>query len=316
MRSGKTEFPELDPVLRRRRLNLPAQGTVPAVLDTDTFNEIDDQFALCYLMLSPEHFEPRAITAAPFFNSRSTSPADGMSKSHDEILRVLELLRENRGNFVWRGSETYLPDRDTPVESEAARRIVELARHAAARDEVLYVLAIGAITNVASALLMAPEIVGSVVVVWLGGHSYQHPRNDEFNLHQDIPAAQVVFDSGVPLVHVPCCGAASQLGIQLPELEERCASSGPIGRFLYERTRDYLNNDRNVEKVIWDIATVACFDIPDAVVSEVIAAPSLADDNHWMFPADRHEIRVVRAFDRDRVFTDLFSRLASFAAQR
>lgn len=317
MLSGKTRFPDLDPALRRSRLELANPGVLPAVLDTDTFNEIDDQFALCYLMLSPGRFEPRAVTAAPFFNSRSTSPADGMAKSYDEILRVLELLHEKRGEFVWRGSETYLPDRDTPVESAAARRIVELARQAAGRGEVLYVLAIGAITNVASALLMDPAIIGSIVIVWLGGHAYNHPSNREFNLYQDVPAAQVVFDSGVPLVHVPCCGgAAEQLGIRLPELEEQCAVSGPIGRFLYERTRDYIHGDRETVKVIWDIATVACFDIPDAVTSEVIEAPRLADDSRWEFPGDRHEIRVIHAFDRDRVFRDLFYRIAAFAARR
>ena len=121
----------------------------------------------------------------------------------------------------------------------------------------------------------------------------------------------------MPLVHVPCCGgAAEQLGIRLPELEEQCAVSGPIGRFLYERTRDYIHGDRETVKVIWDIATVACFDIPDAVTSEVIEAPRLADDSRWEFPGGRHEIRVIHAFDRDRVFRDLFDRIAAFAARR
>lgn len=209
MLSGKTRFPDLDPALRRSRLELANPGVLPAVLDTDTFNEIDDQFALCYLMLSPGRFEPRAVTAAPFFNSRSTSPADGMAKSYDEILRVLELLHEKRGEFVWRGSETYLPDLRHPG-LKIARRHAGSSNSpgrppAAAR--MLYVLAIGAITNVASALLMDPAIIGSIVIVWLGGHAYNHPSNREFNLYQDVPAAQVVFDSGVPLVHVPCAAA-------------------------------------------------------------------------------------------------------------
>ena len=54
------------------------------------------------------------------------------------------------------------------VESEAARFIAELGMRYTP-EHPLYVTAIGAITNVASALLLAPELVDRIVVVWLGG---------------------------------------------------------------------------------------------------------------------------------------------------
>ena len=75
-------------------LQVPA-GRVDAVLDTDTYNEIDDQFALSYMFLSPEKFNLKAIYAAPFFNSHSTSPKDGMERSYDEIMKLLGLLGRN-----------------------------------------------------------------------------------------------------------------------------------------------------------------------------------------------------------------------------
>ena len=78
-------FPKLDSDTLRQRLALPT-GPVQMVLDTDTYNEIDDQFAVVYSLLSKGvHVE--AIYAAPFFNSRSSGPGDGMRKSYDEILR-------------------------------------------------------------------------------------------------------------------------------------------------------------------------------------------------------------------------------------
>ena len=46
----------------------PPTGPVSMVLDTDTYNEIDDQFAVVYGMLSP-YLNIEAIYAAPFFNS-------------------------------------------------------------------------------------------------------------------------------------------------------------------------------------------------------------------------------------------------------
>ena len=38
------------------------------------------------------------------------------------------------------------------------------------REAPLYVVAIGAVTNVISAILMAPEIMERIVVIWLGAH--------------------------------------------------------------------------------------------------------------------------------------------------
>jgi hypothetical protein len=91
-------------------LQVPA-GRVDAVLDTDTYNEIDDQFALSYMFLSPEKFNLKAIYAAPFFNSHSTSPKDGMERSYDEIMKLLGLLGRNEyAENVYKGSVDYLID--------------------------------------------------------------------------------------------------------------------------------------------------------------------------------------------------------------
>ncbi|GAB1453609.1 hypothetical protein MASR2M47_36650 [Draconibacterium sp.] len=51
------------------------------VLDTDTYNEVDDQFALAYALLSPDKIDLQAIYAAPFHNDRSENAGDGMEKA-------------------------------------------------------------------------------------------------------------------------------------------------------------------------------------------------------------------------------------------
>src|SRR5512142_601964 len=103
-------FPTLSPELRQRRLSYPT-GNVRMVLDTDTYNEIDDQFALVYSLLSPGRLHVEAIYAAPFTNDRSTGPGDGMEKSYEEILRLLERLDRGHEGFVYRGSTGYLAGR-------------------------------------------------------------------------------------------------------------------------------------------------------------------------------------------------------------
>lgn len=94
---------------RLRNLEVPT-GNIDCVLDTDTYNEIDDQYALSLMIKSPK-LNLRAIYAAPFFNTHSTSPEDGMERSYDEILKLLTLMgKEDRKADVFKGSRTYLPD--------------------------------------------------------------------------------------------------------------------------------------------------------------------------------------------------------------
>ena len=131
-----------------------------------------------------------------------------MEKSYEEILRLLEFLGRSADGFAYRGSIEFLGIERQPQDNAAVRDMIEKAMSSPSEDP-LYVVAIGAITNVASALLLAPEIIHKIVVVWLGGHHLNWPHTREFNLAGDVPAAQVVLDSGVPFVIVPCMGVTS-----------------------------------------------------------------------------------------------------------
>jgi len=308
------EFPHLDEKERLALLEPPAEGPVSIVLDTDTYNEIDDQFALVYALLSPK-IRLEAVYAAPFFNARSSGPADGMEKSYEEILRILERLDISPEGLVFRGSPRYLPSREEPVVSPAAKDLIAKAR--APREGPLYVLAIGAITNVASALLLAPDIITRIVIVWLGGHPYYWPKTDEFNLRQDVCAAQVVFDCGVPLVHIPCINVAEHLRTTLPEMREYVLGRGAIGDYLYHIFEAYHEDHYAYSKVIWDISTVAWVNEPLWVPTELAPSPILREDLTWE-PKDpsRHTIRVAQTVNRDAIFGDLFRKLEAHAKGR
>ena len=193
-----------------KRLSLLRRPRGPAdvVLDTDTYNEIDDQYALSYLALSGDELNLKAVYAAPFSNRRAETPEKGMDLSYQEILKVLTLLgREDMKASVYRGSVSYLPDENTPVVSEAARDLAQRAMEYTP-ESPLYVVAIAAITNVASALLLNPAIADRITVIWLGGHSFDWPNNHEFNCYQDVAAARVVMDRAA-VVLLPCMGVVS-----------------------------------------------------------------------------------------------------------
>ena len=283
----------------------PGVGTKPrVVLDTDTFNEIDDQFALAYLLRAVDRVETEAIYAAPFFNSRSASPDDGMEKSYEEIGRILGLL--DLPEFPsFRGSDRFL---DGPIESDAARDLISRSMSATHSDRLI-VIAIGALTNVSSAILSEPEIVERTTVVWLGGHYPFWPHQDEFNLTGDVAATRVVFNSGVPLYVVPCMGVASLLLATSDELGARLGGDG-LSQFLLNRFIEYgSGRDPGWSKVIWDIAAVAWLVIPEAVKSFPLATPRIAGDGSYVHDPRRHHSRFAYELDRDVIFSDMCGRL-------
>ena len=104
---------------RIKNLSVP-EGKIDVVLDTDAYNEIDDQFAIAYLLRSKEKLNTVAMYAAPFHNSNSNGPEDGMEKSYDELQKILSLAGETDVP-TFRGSRTYLTDEKTPVISDAAQ---------------------------------------------------------------------------------------------------------------------------------------------------------------------------------------------------
>jgi purine nucleosidase len=285
----------------------PGFGVRPrVVLDTDTFNEIDDQFAVAYAVRSSDKIELEAISAAPFTNKRATTAKEGMTRSYEEIERLLERLSSPEIPH-YHGSEAYLPDARTPVKSDAARQIVELAMTATHSDR-LTVIAIGALTNVASALLINPEITERCKVVWLGGHQPSWPDQREFNLTGDIAATTAVFDSGVPLYVVPALGVASHLLTTREELGVYLDLEDPLSRFLYERFAEY-GSAGVWAKEIWDISAVAWLVLPSAVVSYVMSTPRIAADGSYIVDPLRPPCRFAYRLDRNAIVADLFARL-------
>ncbi|MBQ1211835.1 MAG: nucleoside hydrolase [Clostridia bacterium] len=241
---------------RLKNLEVPT-GKIDVVLDTDTFNEIDDQFALAYLLRSTEKLNTKAIYAAPFFNQHSTSPADGMERSYEEIKKVLALMNEDLP--VFKGSDKYLPDERTAVDSPAADDLIARAK-LYSPENPLYVVAIGAITNVASALIKAPEITENIVIVWLGGNSRQYHDTKEFNMMQDVAAARVVMSSAAPFVQLPCMGIVSSFMVSAPELEYWLMDKNPLADYLARNTIKEANayaSGKPWTRVIWDVTAVA-----------------------------------------------------------
>lgn len=298
-------FPTLTEARRLDRLT-PPSGKVRMVLDTDAYNEVDDQFAIAHALLSPDQIEIEALYAAPFHNRRSNGPRDGMERSYEEIIRLLDRLQLPNDDLVFRGSTGYLETPHTPQDSDSVRDLID---RALSSPDPLYVAAIGAITNVASAILLEPEIIKRIVVVWLGGHEHHWANTREFNLQQDVFAARIIFDSGVPFVQIPCRNVASHLLTTMPELETHVAGKSAIGDFLTETVRGYHEDHYAWAKEIWDISATAYLVNPTWVTTRVVHSPILTDQLTWSHDPSRLMMRVAVQLNRNAIFADLFKKL-------
>ena len=290
-------------------------GYVDVVLDTDAYNEIDDQFAISYLLAYEDRLNIKGICAAPFLNRRVGSAAEGMEKSYAEIGKLLSLAgKEERKCLVYRGSERFLEDEMTPVRSDAAALMAALANRYSP-EQPLYIVALGAITNVASAMLLNPAMKENCVIVWLGGHDAHFPMGaSEFNMKQDIAAARVVMGSGAPFVQLPCRGVVDRFLTSKYELEHWLKGKNALCDYLYENTvaeAESYAAGKPWTRVIWDVTAVAWL-LNDGErflrCRPALCPMPMYDKSYGPDPYD-HEIGYVYYVDRDALFEDLFRKL-------
>ena len=161
--------------------------------------------------------------------------------------------------------------------------------------------------------MLEPEVIRKIVVVWLGGHNLNWPHAREFNLKQDVPAVQVVLDSGVPFVIVPCLGVTSHLLTTLAELQAFIGGTSRVGDYLCQIFSEYRPDSFGASSVIWDISTIAWLINPDWVPSDLVHSPILTDQVTWSVDRSRHLVRVANFIHRDPVFRDMFQKIRALA---
>ncbi len=301
----------LPPIDHAATVNLlePPSGGCSVIIDTDTWNEIDDQFAIIHALMSDElHIE--TIQAAGFHAEvRNTQSFEhGMELSYEEIVRVLDLSPVSYDGPVLHGSrQTLTSNGGETVPSEAADNIISLALQE--RSGTLYVLALGALTNVASAILTEPRIRERICVIALGGWPHHVSNFHDFNFIQDIMAAQAVFDSGVALVQVTGFGVSELLRTTRWEMQQQVQGHGEIGDYLFRLYEDFVQDYPGRSKPIWDLAPGAWLLNSNWLKTHVEAALILNADLRYIRDASRHPMRIVDWLDRDAIFSDFFGKL-------
>lgn len=278
---------------------------INVILDTDTYNECDDQFALAYMLLSQNKFNIEAITVAPYHHDNDISVEEGQEKSYQEILKICNWLNFDTKNKVFKGSNGYIENGYNET-NEAVEKIIEIVK----KNEKTYVMAIGAITNVALAIQKTPSIVDKIEIIWLGGHSPICNNNKEFNFRQDVQAIKEIFSSKANLTIIPCNGVASNLKISIYELEHYLKGKNELCNYLCSRFYDDGIHGIQTRRTIWDISVIAYLINKEEWFEEKkMDCPEINKDLSYSFNENDRKIKFVTYLDSDKIYNDLFDKL-------
>lgn len=294
---------------------VPEQKRVRVIVHTDCKNEADDQFALVHWLMTPMA-DVRGIVAAHFDGRWKMYGQHNTAKqSYDEVLKILNLIGLEGKYPVALGAEVPMTDEQTPVPSEGARLIIEEAMKEDPRP--LYIACQGCLTDLASAILMEPAICSRMTCIWIGGGPW--PEGSwEFNLGEDRNAANVVFDSSMPLWQVPM-NVYKRFSVSLAELEYKVYPCSEIGKYLFTQL---VNLNTQLAHIphwphgeIWGLGDQGCIAVlmqerEQTCDYEMKSAPRFAEDCTYIHGTGNRKIRVYHNVDNRLTLEDFFCKLA------
>jgi purine nucleosidase len=288
-------------------MSLPPSKMVRVIVNTDAKNEADDQYAIVQALLTPL-FDLHCIMPAHFGTKKS---ATSLKDSHDEVIKLLDLMNLNGQVRVVDGATHAMKDETTPAESAGARFIVDQAMKDDPRP--LHVAFLGPLTDMASAILMEPRIARrNVRVVWIGGGVWP-VGGQEYNLSNDIASANVVFRSGIEIWQIPK-PIYRIMPLSYAELQERVAPHGAIGKYLVDQLIEW--NIRRPEPLehrsLGDSPAIGVMMYPECGQSDYRAAPEFNASMNYEHTGRNGSVRVYTDIDQRFIHEDFFAKLARF----
>ena len=296
--------------------NFPAAKLKKVIIDTDAKNEADDQFAIVHALLSPS-LDVKGIIATHFGHARIQ---DSMEASYEEVLRIVNHMGLQGEVKTLRGSKTNISISQepaffkwyTPQQNEGVDFILEEVEKC--KDGKLYLAVLGPLTNVASALLIKPEIADKIIVVWNGGATYP-AGGREFNLVNDVGAANVVFMSNAEVWQIPTKVYAMP-NVSLAELQVKLAPHGAIGNYLFKQLIEFLTYADSNGWPMTEVFTICDMTVTGLLLDEqrfcyeYVPAPAISEEMFYFSRENARPIRVYKDIDIRVVLEDLFCKLA------
>lgn len=292
--------------------SVPKQKQIRVIINSDAKCEADDQYAIVHALLTPK-FQIKGIIGAHFSDRECQ---DSMERSYNECLKILSLMNMSDRTNVYHGAKKAITEEGEYEYSEGAELIV---REALSDNPLpLFVIFQGAITDLACAYLEHPEIADRLTAIWIGGGRYPE-GGEEFNLMNDIKAANLVFQSPIKLWQVPNNTYCKML-VSLSELELKVAPYGEIGDYLFRQMIEF--NDAHGANLNWpageswslgDSPAVGLMIDPMEVYSEMREVPVVDENMKYHFTGKGRKIRVYQDINTRFILEDFFAKIAKFA---
>jgi len=292
---------------------MPDCKVVRVITNTDAKNEADDQYAIVHALLSPK-FENVGFIAAHFGSRRP----DSMEAGFAELETIFDKMGFDKTGCIFRGAPRAMENERSPIDSEGARLIIEEAMKQ--DDRQLYVTFLGPLTDLASAYLLEPRIEKRLIAIWIGGGAYP-AGGGEFNLGNDINAANVVMKSGMELWQVPR-PCYQLMSVSLAELEYRVRPCGEIGRYLFDQLVAHSQESGPLASAFrtgefWclgDSPAVGLILFDHRFDFDWINAPEIGPNMTYHHTNLNRPIRVYRRVDPRFILEDFYAKLALFAS--
>ena len=127
---------------------------------------------------------------------------------------------------------------------------------------------------------------------------------------QDVAAARVVMQSGVPFVQPPCNGVVDKFTVSKPELELCLKEKNPLAHYLAQNAiaeAEGYAKGKAWTRVIWDVTAVAwpINDSQQFMESRIIPTPIPTYDNFYATNAD---LKASEIIEKRHIFTAKYFR--------
>ena len=301
------------------------------IIDNDYSGDPDDLIQTAHHLLSPS-VDISMFVASHLSDKDPWDPSGSQAANAEKVLRkLLDVMGVEDKYTVHRGSEYAITAIDKPQDNPAVRAIIAEAM----RDDTdvpIYYWAGAGLTELASALLIEPSLASRVTLVWIGGAEYPElaappPGGDhiEYNLRIDVPAAQVVFNSDMPIWQVPR-NVYRQVLMTYAELLVSVGKHGPLGRHLQQAIEKVMEWTAKANFHVGE--TYAMGDSPLVTLTALQSAfqpdpassfyvwhdrLTILDDGKYGPKSTGRPIRVYTHIDNRLTFGDFFAKLELWA---
>ena len=292
-----------------------AQKPIPILFDTDIGDDIDDALALALALQSPE-LDVRGVTTViddVELRTRLAWKELGIYGRRDIPLATgaSEPLLDKVWNNKSRQYEVLTAADEFPATARkhGVQLIVETLM---ASPDKITIVPVGPLTNIALALKTEPRIKQKIERIVLMGGAFFPPRA-EYNILRDRVAAEIVFQSGVPITAVGL-DVTMKCKLEGADLDRLRAATNPASQFVVRLIELWQNGRPGVYPTLHDplaMATALRSSLVETQAGgvEVETSSPLTFGTTVFTPADRLKGPATTRVARDvnvREFLDLF----------